>query len=554
MSKRLSPVSDIEKRKNLMSLQWLVYIVSLIIIGRLIQIGGFHMVDGVDLNERAVQLTQRSSIEDVKRGSIFDASGQPLAIDTTSYSIHAVLDPNKENAVTDPQKTASVLSQYMDISYNEVLDILTQPDRSQVEFGPHGKEITYDTKKAIESHQLPGIYFTLQQKRLHAHPYFASHLLGIVTRDEEGRRKGESGIEEAYNETLGNDVEENNRDIYLTLDQNYQLPLEDILDKKFKQYNPRSVVGYLVDAKNGKLLAAGQRPTFNLDTLEGLEDEWKSLLVGNAYEPGSTIKSLVMAQALQEQIIQLNDTFKSGSVEVYDQIVKDYQEEGWGTITYKDGFAHSSNVAMVNIVEKMGEEHWVDTLKKFGFGEKVGSRLSDEIEGTLTFDNPVSEVMSGFGQGFLATPIQLLQAFSSIGNHGQMLKIQYIDAIGEQNDTSYQSVILGEPFSTDVADQVLQLMVHAVEMPGGTASAFQHPKVKVAAKTGTAEIANDSGTGYLTGRNEYYFSVISFFPADDPQYMLYLAIERPQTEEMIGGTTILGRIFKEYVDQLYAYN
>lgn len=554
MSKRFSPVSDTEKRKNLMSLQWLVYIVGIIIIARLVQIGGFHTVDGVDLTQRADQLTQGSSVEDVKRGSIFDASNQPLAVDTTSYSIHASLDPNAEDAVKDPQKTASILSKHMELSYDELLEILSQTDRSQVEFGPKGQQLTSETKKAIDSYQLPGISFTLQQKRIHNYSYFASHLLGIVKRDEDGVRRGDSGIEEAYDEVLGGRVEGDSQDIYLTLDRKYQLPLEDILQDNFDRYDPRSVVGYLVDAKTGKLLAAGQRPTFNLDTLEGLEDEWKSLLVGNAYEPGSTIKSLVMGVALQDQLINLDDKFESGSVQVYDQIVKDYQETGWGTITYKDGFAHSSNVAMVKIVEKMGPDHWIETLENFGFGQVTGRRLSDEIDGMLNFDNPVSKVMSGFGQGFLATPIQLLQAFSSIGNAGQMLKIQYINSIGQHNETNYQPVILGEPFSPKVAKQVLELMVHAVEMPGGTASNFNHPHVKVAAKTGTAEIADESGTGYLTGRNEYYFSVISFFPAEDPEYMLYLAIERPQTDELIGGTTILGHIFKDYVDQIYTYN
>ncbi|PMC58881.1 penicillin-binding protein 2 [Dolosicoccus paucivorans] len=554
MSKRFSPVSNAEKRKNLMSLQWLVYIVSIIIIARLVQIGGFHTVDGVDLTQRADQLTQRSSVEDVKRGSIFDASRQPLAVDTTSYSIHASLDPDAKDFVKDPQKTAAMLSKHIDLSYDELLEILSQPDRSQVEFGPKGQQLTYETKKVIESYQLPGISFTLQQKRLHNYPHFASHLLGIVKRDEGGTRRGDSGIEEAYDDILGGRVEGDSQDIYLTLDRQYQLPLEDVLQENFERYHPRSIVGYLVDAKTGKLLAAGQRPTFNLDTLEGLEDEWKSLLVGNAYEPGSTIKSLVMGVALQDQVIRLNDKFESGSVRVYDQIVKDYQETGWGTITYKDGFAHSSNVAMVNIVEKMGPDRWVEILENFGFGQGTGSRLSDEIDGMLSFDNPVSKVMSGFGQGFLATPMQLIQAFSSIGNGGQMLKIQYIDSIGQPNKATYQPVILGEPFSPEVARQVLELMVHAVEMPGGTASNFNHPQVKVAAKTGTAEIADEEGTGYLTGRNEYYFSVISFFPADNPQYMLYLAIERPQTDELIGGTTILGHVFKDFVDQIYTYN
>ena len=271
-------------------------------------------------------------------------------------------------------------------------------------------------------------------------------------------------------------------------------------------------------------------------------------MVEEAYEPGSTIKILTMSVAYDRQLYKPGELYQSGSIQVYDQVVKDYNKVGWGQISFEEGLARSSNVAMVNLVNRMGDQEWVKKLGDFGFGKGTDFGLENETTGNFQFDNPVSRIMSGFGQGFSATPIQLLQAFSSIGNQGQMLKVQVVQGLDSAGE--FQSRILGKPISKEAANHVLQLMVDTVEKPYGTAVSFRNPYVKVAAKTGTAQIADPNGSGYLTGANDYYHSVVTFFPADNPKYMLYMAMKRPQQDHGLIGSQILGKLFNDYIEYI----
>src|SRR5699024_3898549 len=152
----------------------------------------------------------------------------------------------------------------------------------------------------------------------------------------------------------------------------------------------------------------------------------------------------------------------------------------------------------------IGVDNWTDQLTEFGFGQTTGSGLANEATGTVEFDNPVSATMSGFGQGFATTPIQLLQAFTSIANDGKMMKIQYLNGIGENDE--FQPIEINQPISEEAADHIVDLMVNTVNKEYGTAQEYSVPGVQIAAKTGTAQIANPDGLGYLEGANDYYFS------------------------------------------------
>ena len=283
-----------------------------------------------------------------------------------------------------------------------------------------------------------------------------------------------------------------------------------------------------------------------ISTLEGIEAEWRNLLVENAYEPGSTIKILTTAAAYDLGIVQPSDTFESGEIDLYGTTVKDYNEVGWGEITYDEGLIHSSNVGVAELVEKMGTTKWQETLADFGFGETTNSGLANENAGDINFDNPVSAIMSGFGQGLLTSPIQLLQAYSMIGNDGQMMKLQYIDQIEGQQPNSPK--VIKQGISQEVANHILDVMVQTVEHPEGTARDFDNDTVQIAAKTGTAQIADPNGIGYLTGPTDYYFSVISFFPAEDPKYMLYVSMQQPETPNQRTGAQIIAELFHPFVD------
>ncbi|WP_314393525.1 penicillin-binding protein 2 [uncultured Abiotrophia sp.] len=552
-------------QRNLRFLAILLAGLASIAIFRFAQISLFKTSNGQDLTAYHETGTKRSSITEARRGSIFDQQGNPIAMDTTSYSLFAVLrsDWGDTNLVKDPDVTAKVLAKHLGLDRDMILAQLTQNNVYQVEFGNAGQHLSSETKKAIEAENLPGLVFVSETTRKYVNDVYASHLIGYATAaaKEEDQPlsaqvlEGKLGLEAAYNVSLsGQDGNQSStrqligKDLHLTLDSRLQNKLEELMTQYQMTYQPEALQAYLVEAKTGKLVAASQRPSFNLNSREGIEAEWKNLMVEEAYEPGSTIKILTMSVAYDRQLYKPGELYQSGSIQVYDQVVKDYNKVGWGQISFEEGLARSSNVAMVNLVNRMGDQEWVKKLGDFGFGKGTDFGLENETTGNFQFDNPVSRIMSGFGQGFSATPIQLLQAYSSIGNQGQMLKVQVVQGLDSAGE--FQSRILGKPISKEAANHVLQLMVDTVEKPYGTAVSFRNPYVKVAAKTGTAQIADPNGSGYLTGANDYYHSVVTFFPADNPKYMLYMAMKRPQQDHGLLGSQILGKLFNDYIEYI----
>ena len=552
-------------QRNLRFLAILLAGLASIAIFRFAQISLFKTSNGQDLTAYHETGTKRSSITEARRGSIFDQQGNPIAMDTTSYSLFAVLrsDWGDTNLVKDPDVTAKVLAKHLGLDRDMILAQLTQNNVYQVEFGNAGQHLSSETKKAIEAENLPGLVFVSETTRKYVNDVYASHLIGYATAaaKEEDQPlsaqvlEGKLGLEAAYNVSLsGQDGNQSStrqligKDLHLTLDSRLQNKLEELMTQYQMTYQPEALQAYLVEAKTGKLVAASQRPSFNLNTREGIEAEWKNLMVEEAYEPGSTIKILTMSVAYDRQLYKPGELYQSGSIQVYDQVVKDYNKVGWGQISFEEGLARSSNVAMVNLVNRMGDQEWVKKLGDFGFGKGTDFGLENETTGNFQFDNPVSRIMSGFGQGFSATPIQLLQAYSSIGNQGQMLKVQVVQGLDSAGE--FQARILGKPISKEAANHVLQLMVDTVEKPYGTAVSFRNPYVKVAAKTGTAQIADPNGSGYLTGANDYYHSVVTFFPADNPKYMLYMAMKRPQQDHGLIGSQILGKLFNDYIEYI----
>ena len=528
-------------QRNLRFLAILLAGLASIAIFRFTQISLFKTSNGQDLTAYHETGTKRSSITEARRGSIFDQQGNPIAMDTTSYSLFAVLrsDWGDTNLVKDPDVTAKALAKHLGLDRDKILAQLTQNNVYQVEFGNAGQHLSSETKKAIEAENLPGLVFVSETTRKYVNDVYASHLIGYATaaaKEEDQPLSaqvldGKLGLEAAYNVSLsGQDSNQSSsrqligKDLHLTLDSRLQNKLEELMSQYQTTYQPEALQAYLVEAKTGKLVAASQRPSFNLNTREGIEAEWKNLMVEEAYEPGSTIKILTMSVAYDRQLYKPGELYQSGSIQVYDQVVKDYNKVGWGQISFEEGLARSSNVAMVNLVNRMGDQEWVKKLGDFGFGKGTDFGLENETTGNFQFDNPVSRIMRGFGQGFSATPIQLLQAYSSIGNQGQMLKVQVVQGLDSAGE--FQARVLGKPISKEAANHVLQLMVDTVEKPYGTAVSFRNPYVKVAAKTGTA------------------------FPAENPKYMLYMAMKRPQQDHGLIGSQILGKLFNDYIEYI----
>lgn len=546
---------------------------------------------GVNLREEINDKIHQKRTLVAKRGTIYDASGSPIAVDITNYSLYAVLtDEWSKNSdtpeyVTDANKTAEVLSKYISLSKDEILKLLTQKNVSQVEFGNAGKNLSVQVKDQIEAEKLPGIKFSESPARYYPNGIFASHLIGYTDSVEETVDNktvvslvGKTGLEGLYNDQLTGtpgEVEytvdgsgyvvsgtekvtkqpQDGANLTLTIDKRLQTYLESLVSEADKKYQPVQMTAMLVDPKTGNVVAATQRPTYNSTTKEGIDVQWNNLLTDQAYEPGSTMKVLALAAAINEGVFDPNEKLQSGSVKIYDDLVSDYNKVGWGKITYLEGIAHSSNVAFVHIIQKIGVEKWKQYLEAFGFGKSTNSGFVNEVSGSNPFNSYLQQLSTGFGQGITVTPYQMMQAFTAIANGGQMQKLRLVDHLTDPDtgkETPNPTTALGKVISPETAKKTLQFLYEATRMKNGTDYDFNIDGEKVAAKTGTAEFINPETGKYYSNGNNYIFSVVGFAPYDDPKYILYITVKQPRVA--VTGNQIIKEIFNPLMKRSLEYS
>lgn len=575
--------------------QWLFFIaialfVILILRFSYIAIGG--TVEHINLSSQARRLYTDNKVLKAQRGSILDASGQPIAEDTSTYSIYAVLNKSQVGAnkkplyVTNKAKTAKILAKYLPISKKEALKALNPTNKNsfQVEFGTAGKNISVATKEKIESYKLTGINFIQSEARLYPNGTFASNLIGITASVQKKssditQLKGVMGIESAFNKKLtGTDGERSiqkdkfgyqlpssqekkaavdGENIYTTLDTRLQTLLESEMTKVQAQVHAKSMTATIMNAKTGAILATSQRPTFNPTTKSGISKAWSNSIVQDTFEPGSTMKVFTAAAAIDSGHFNAKEKYKSGTYKIDGQVVPDWQTSGWGLITYEEGFARSSNVAMAHLERKMGAKTWKKYIKKFKFLQSTNSGLSGEAKGSVQFSYPIDQADTAFGQGIDVTTMQMLQGFTAIANNGKMVKPQYIKKIVNSNTgkVTYRmkTKTVAHPISSSTAKEVRKLMQDVVYKSYGIGSDFKLSGYRVAAKTGTAQVVGSNGT-YLNTDDSYLYSVVGMVPASNPKYIMYITMKQPTLPATKTATQLLDEIFSPVMKQALGEN
>ncbi|HAQ3729928.1 TPA: penicillin-binding protein [Enterococcus faecium] len=552
-----------------------------------IVIGGH--VAGTSLAEKTKQLYQGSEVVKAKRGTIYDRNGVALAEDASSYSIKAILSKtytsgDKKLYVEEKNfdKIAEILHKNLSIDKKDALNILedgAKKELYQVEFGSYGKNISQETKQNIEADMkkegVAGLYFVDHQARMYPNGVFSSHFIGYAVPDkDENGLVGKLGLESAYNDILsgkdgkiiyqkdnfqnplpGTVAEEekavDGQDIYTTLDSRLQSYLETLMDQVNEEYQPEELTAVLMKAKTGEILAMGQRPTFNPETMEGLTGKdaiWRNFLVQDSYEPGSTMKVFTTAAAIEEGEFNENETFQSGKIQVEDATINDHDFGEKGVLTMRQALSWSSNVGMVILEQRLGGR-WYNYLQKLGFGQSTHSGLDDEVNGALPTLNIVDRAMSAYGQAVGVTNFQMMKAFTSIANNGTMIQPRYISKVvdpqtGEERTT--QTEVLGQPFSKETTEKVREYMRDVVESEN-YGSVYSVPGYNVSAKTGTAQIASDTG-GYQTGDTAYLYSIVEMVPSEDPDYVLYLTMKHPKTYDRMALAKIANPLMKRAMD------
>ena len=569
-------------------LQVAVALVFLVFTARFLYIGISKTVNGQNLSARTKQLYKRNQVIKATRGTIYDRNGLAIAEDSHLYTIYAILDKssinykNKPEYVVNKSETAEKLATVLPMSADKIYRYLNPKQKAfQVQFGTAGSGLTSKQKKKIEAMKLPGIKFLATPSRLYPNGNFASHIVGLAqpVYDKKTNAQnlvGTMGIEAYFNKTLtgtdgyrissvdaseyqmpnGNQVYKpvkNGNNLYLTLDSQLQSYLESHMTDVQKAYDPTSITAVVEDMKTGKILAASQRPTFNPQTKKGLTKAYRNILVQDTYEPGSVFKVLSFPAVVNSGNYNPNEYYRSGSVNVGGSTIHDWLTSGWGTIPFSQAFERSSNTGFVKLEQKMGAKTWNKYLKKFHIGQKTGITLPGEQPGFISFKTPLDQAITAFGQAVTVNVMQMMQAYSSLANNGQMVKPQLVNKITDSNGKTlkgYEIKKVGSKiYSNKTKKVVLANMKRVLNKQSGTGNAYKMGNADIAVKTGTAQIANPKGGGYLKGDSNYIFSVVGVYPTKDPRYCIYLTIKQPH----LAGTTaekILASIFKPMMSRI----
>ncbi|KGH99841.1 penicillin-binding protein [Oenococcus oeni] len=562
--RKTSKTSPINRSKRAgMMIFFTISVILLALAIHFIYVSATRTVKGHKLSESELKHFVSNQTVQAKRGGIFDSTGQVLAENTSTYNLYAIVDKSyKSNGkalyVVNKKKTAKFLAKVIDMKESDILKRLNAKKGTfQVEFGSAGQNLSISQHDKIVAAKLPGLKFTTNASRLYPNGVFASQIVGLTSTKSNSKMTGIMGIEESMNKYLAgksgvktgqetatgvpltsstNKKVKNGDDVYLTLNYNLQYQLESLMSHVYKVTKPKAMTAMLVNAKTGAILAATQRPTFNASTKKGLSNMWDNLLVQDPIEPGSTMKVFTLSAAIDTGHWNPTATFKSGELSIGSQKVYD-AEDNMGVLTYREGFARSSNVAFAKTEISMGPTIWRKYINKFRFLKATKTMLPNESAGSIVFNEPIEQADTAFGQGIDVTPMQIVQALTAVANNGREIRPYLVSKVvnPDTNKIVYKNKkkFLSSTMKKSTAEQVRKDMIDVVNLSDGTAKTYSLAKegYQIAAKTGTAQIAINGK--YTDNYDESTHSVEVLVPAKHPKFIFYMYLREP--EKFIGG-------------------
>jgi cell division protein FtsI/penicillin-binding protein 2 len=494
------------------------------------------------------------------RGEIYDRNGKLLAGNQTVFEIGVTLE-QVENA----QSIAEILSAVIPAAdYVTILDKINNAseelvyvmliDYVSVEDAEEIKRIMAELEgesvdKAEEGQEsLSGLHFREHLARSYPEKSLASNVIGFVNQSE----RGYFGVEEKYNDLLAgnpvkvwipadpNRVEEiphvpDGTTLILTLDRELQAATEAILDQSLYDYGAEAGAIIIMDPRNGEIMAMASTPRMDLTSYSDYYDIFDSAseynrAINMPYEPGSVFKILTMAAALDMGAVTPNTAYTdTGIYEFGGAVIRNWDNEAWGIQDMTGCLRHSLNICLAKIAVQMGTEDFYGYMNRFGIGHPTGIDLSGEAGGRLRVPGDsdwyaVDLATNSFGQGVTATPIQIMMAVSAVANEGTMVTPHLLYGMvrnGKQYNFPPQDA--GRPISRETALQLNAMLANALNVEGSEATI---PGYRLAGKTGTAEIPTEFGSYSSTQTNT---SFIGWGPVDDPQFMIYVWLEKPTT-------------------------
>jgi len=558
-----------KERSLLIGLVWLLGF--MIILFRLLWL---QTVNSDELLAKAKEKWMKEQWLRPKRGTIYDRTReQQLAWEVDAY--YFVADPRQ---VENPRKTAKLLAPILKINEKELVRKLSSK-AEWVELKDGGKykypkSVLNQIEKLRKQGKIEGIYAFPTFWRQY-HQTEAAHVLGFLNNDDHAV----GGVEQVYDQELRGKkgfvryVKAKNgmmisdhpdkyqppkpgKDLVLTIDSRIQHQMELELEEAIKNYEAKGGTAIVADPRTGEILAMANRPVFNPNQYASTikSENARNRAVESQFEPGSTFKIVTLAAAIEEGVFDPNAVFRSGSIRVGDQIIRDWNGVGWGTISYREGIKKSSNVAFVELSKRLGSDKLIHYIDQFGFGnitdrlgKKTGIDLPAEGQGYFFGRNlyPAELATVAFGQGISVTPIQQVAAICAIANGGEWVKPHVLKEIWEPELKKKVKTVKPEKkrvINPETAKQVRELMRDVVI--DGTGVEADIPGYGVAGKTGTAQKPDPEGKGYLD--DKYVVSFIGFAPYDNPQLVVYVALDEPSTNYgAVSGGSVAAPVAKD---------
>jgi len=539
----------------------------ILIIGKIFYI---QVIDYNKLNNLANNLWSRNLVIGANRGRILTSDNVTIADNLTTVSLVVIPNQikNKDNLIKD---IASILN----VNESAISEHVNK--RSSVEIvHPEGRQLSFDIADKINNLNYEGVYLLKEGKRYYPYNNLLSHSIGYVGIDNQGLSgleltydeylTGVSGAIKYYSDAKGNTLDkssvyeepQNGMDLYLTINYDIQAAVERELNNVMNKYNADGAWAIVMNPNNGEILALSSKPDFNPSNYNNYSTEIinRNHAVWATYEPGSTFKIITLTASVEEKTVDLlNDTFHdSGSVNVDGARIKCWKSGGHGSQTYLQVVQNSCNPGFVSLGNKLGKETLFKYINLFGFGEKTGIDLNGESKGILfNLDKvgPVELATTAFGQGISVTAIQQITAVSAAINGGTLYKPYIVKRIVEPNTNEiikeYKPTVIRKVISSETSKTVRSALETVVAY--GTGRNAYIEGYRIGGKTGTAQKVKNGI--YMTGN--YILSFIGFIPADNPQAVVYVAIDNPKGVTQYGGTVsapIAKNIMIDIIDTL----
>ena len=523
---------------------WLLIILAVVIIIRLYIV---QVIDGYKYAEKAEQQYTQQGEAVFDRGNIYftDKDGTLISAATLKSGYTISLNPTKAE---NPEDIFNLLAPILDLDTER---FYAKVARSHSQYEKLAERVSEDVTKEIESYDLSGVEIQKEKWRYYPNTETGSRVIGFVGYDGDSL-VGRYGLEKYYNETLSRShvnlftnpfarlvksvstdaVPEG--DIITTLEPTVMVELERELVKIDEKYDAKLTGGIIMDPKTGEIIAMSVLPNFDPNNYGKEKDiaVFGNPLVEGIYELGSIMKPLTVAYGLDAGAITAKSTYDDkGSMTLDRSTFYNYDHKARGVVSMQEVLNQSLNTGVAYIVNKMGKSHFADYVRKSGLGEETGIDLPGETHGrldNLTSPRDIEYATASFGQGIAVTPIAMVQALAVLGNGGLLIrphvvsKIDYTSGLSKQIDYTNEGERV---IKKETSDEISRMLTEVVDkaLAKGTMK-LEH--YSVAAKTGTAQIANPEDGGYYSDR--YLHSFFGYFPSYNPRFLVFLYTVEPQ--------------------------